>query len=77
MADGVILQEISYTNSPYALASLPENITVWAERRVSPSAIVTALGHIAGRCLNKAESRNATAWIEEETARYQVERGEQ
>lgn len=58
------------------LAPLESLAKEWGEKSISPNAVVTALGHIAGRTLNSNETRNAKLWITDETDQYQEGQGE-
>jgi hypothetical protein len=59
------------------LGYLGDFVDIWAERRVSPPAVVRALGHLVDRQLSDNEKRNATEWLIEETERHQARQGEQ
>jgi hypothetical protein len=49
------------------LGVLSEYVGEWADKEISPMAVVAALGHLVGRSLNERDTRNAVAWLEEET----------
>lgn len=61
----LILQPIACSRPFRPLEQLSENIQVWTEKRVCPSAVVTALGYLADRDLKPFEERDIVNWMQD------------
>lgn len=60
---GLVLQRLEVDEYYRPLELLSEHIHEWAEREVTPMAVVRALGYLAGRELKPFEERDTIAWM--------------